>query len=371
MTEFGTGIIWGLWSGITVYRTQERTFDMYKIQEIKEKIINCLKDLERHAIFSNRAGRFDLNKDAEEFYRDLLNLFFDWNLKNLNTDKNSNYEGADLGDVEKGIAVQVTSENNSEKVHNSVKGFKNKSLRQGYKELYILMFEGKSDFPRANFAKTVDGTFIFDKFKHIIDHSDLCAKLKDAEYSYLKAIYDYLDEIVGLSYSGLDEGIDDLGIVNEIFDYIQKNKPKKATYADTIIDSSGIDLVPKIKLNFHRKQKDHIERLIKNTWDKKEVVGEFIQNQIQDDEISVNELIFQIQNDFCSLSNSNKFDAQIQDISVIRNLSQKYLPEGKRKRPDYIANAEALIFYFFEFCYIGAKTKKEKREYEQQSLFDW
>ncbi len=341
---------------------------MYNIGYFKEKIIKCLNELERYTTFSNKAGRFDLNKDAEEFYRGLLNLFFGWNLKPLNTEKDPNYEGSDLGDIERRIAVQVTSENNPDKVHSSIKGFKNKSLKDGYKELYIFMFKGKSDFPRAAFIKTVGGAFIFDKSKHIVDHSDLAAKLKDAEFDYLKAIYDYLDKIVGLSYSGLDEDIDDLGIISEIFDYIQKNKPKKATNTDTIVNSSGIDLVPKIKLNFPEEQQDRIERLMKKTWDKKEVVGRFVQHQIQEDEISINELIFQIQEDFCKLRGSDKPDARIQDISVIQNLSQKYLPERKKKHIAYIANAESLIFYFFEFCYIGTKT--DKHVHQQKFLFD-
>lgn len=236
---------------------------MYNIGDFKNKIINCLNELERRTTFFNKAGRFDLNKDAEEFYRGLLNLFFDWNLKNLNTEKDPNYEGADLGDIERRIAVQVTSENNSGKVHDSIRGFKTRSLKEGYKELYILMFRGKSNFPRADFAKRANGAFIFDKSKNIIDHSDLCVKLKDAEFDYLKAIYEYLDKIIGLSYSGLDENIDDLGIISELFDYIQKNKPKKATNIDRIVNSSGIDLVPKIKLNFPKEQQDSIERLMK------------------------------------------------------------------------------------------------------------
>ena len=341
---------------------------MYNIGIFKEKIINRLKELERCATFSNKAGYFDINKDAEEFYRGLLNLFFGWNLKNLNTEKDPNYEGVDLGDIEMRIAVQVTSENDSDKVHDSIKKFKNKSLREGYNELYVLMFKGKGNFPKVTFAKTVGEAFVFNKPKHIIDHSDLCAKLKDAEFDYLKAIDDYLDKMVEPSYSGLDEDIDDLGIISELFDYIQKNKPKKATDIYTIVNSSGIDLVPKIKLNFTKEQQDHIERLMKKTWDKKEVVGKFIQNQIQEDEISINELIFQIQADFCKLRGSNKPDAQIQDISIIQNLSQKYLPERKKKNIGYIANAESLIFYFFEFCYIGAKT--EKQVHQQKFLFD-
>lgn len=341
---------------------------MFNIGDFKEKIIKCLVDLERQTIFFNKAGRFDLNKDAEEFYRGLLNLFFGWNLKHLNTEKDPNYEGADLGDIQKGIAVQITSENDAGKVHRSIKGFKNRSLKEGYNELYIFMFKGRGDFPRADFAKTVGNAFIFDKSKHIMDHSDLFAKLKDSEFDYVKAIYDYLDEIAGVSYSGLDENTDDLGIISEIFDYIQTNKPKKATDADTIINSSGIDLVPKIRLNFPEEQQDRVERLMKKTWDKKEVVGKFIQNQIQEDEISVNELIFQIQEDFCKLRGSDKPDARVEDISVIQTLSQLYLPERKKRHIAYIANAESLIFYFFEFCYIGDKT--DKPVHQQKFLFD-
>jgi hypothetical protein len=344
---------------------------MLKIENLKKQIIEQLEELRQHASHSNKMGQFDHNQNAEEFYRGLLNLFFDWDLKNLNTVKDPNYEGADLGDIKKGIAVQVTSENNSEKVHDSIKGFKNKLFKKDYKELYILIFTGKKNFPRVDFNKTVDRAFNFDKTKHIIDHSDLVSKLRDAEFKYVKRIYDYLDEqIKKLSDYNLDEAFDDLGIISEIFDYIQENKPKKLTDIDTIISSSETNLTLKIKLNFYKKQQEHIERLIKKNWDKKNIVGDFVQKQIQEDEISINELIFQIQEDFCGLRGSNSAYAKIEDIAIIKNLSREYLPERKKRNPSYIANAEALIFYFFEFCYIGNRTEKEKPK-NQKILFDW
>ncbi|MGR0480394.1 MAG: SMEK domain-containing protein [Candidatus Electronema sp. V4] len=342
---------------------------MDKIGEYKEKIINILKDLERLVAFSNKGGRFDLNKDAEEFYRGLLNLFFGWNLKSLNTEREPNHEGVDLGDIELGIAVQVTSENNPDKVRDSIKGFKHKSLKEGYRTLYILMFRGKQDFPRVDFAKTVDGSFDFNKYKHIIDHEDLCKKLKDAEFEYLSKIYSYLDSMTKTSCSDVDNNIDDLGIISEIFDFIQSNKPKKTTDFSTIVDLSEIALKPKIKLNFQKEQKDEIDRLINKIWDKKEIVGKFIKEQYCEDEVSINELIFTIQDDFCKLSGSKKPDTKIQDISVIKNLAMNYLPETKRKNIGYIANAEALVLYFFEFCCIGQKTEF-KEEKKQLSLFN-
>lgn len=342
---------------------------MFKIGEYKDKIITRLLDLQQGAIFNNKAGRYDHTKDAEEFYRGLLNLFFNWDLKGLNTEKDPNYEGADLGDISKKIAVQITSESTSDKVHNSIKGFKNRSLNDGYDELYIFMYKGKEDFPRVEFSKTVDSAFVFDKAKHILDNSDLCAKIKDAEYeNYIVPIYNYLEKLVGMSYIGLDDLNDDLGIVGEIYDFIQENKPKKTTDKEAISTISSIDLIPKIRLNFPLEQRDHIKRLMLKTWDKKEIVKEFIERQNQEDEISVNELSFLIQADFCEIRGSYKPDAKIEDIRIIKELSMKYLPDSKAKNPNYIANAEALVFYFFEFCYIGDKTLNNKPE--QPTLFD-
>ena len=66
------------------------------------------------------------------------------------------------------------------------------------------------------------------------------------------------------------------------------------------------------------------------------------------------------------MKESQNSDASIEDIKILRNLAVGYLPESKRKNIGYIANAEALVFYFFEFCFIGKKTKDNP----QKSLFD-
>ena len=336
------------------------------LEKYKNEIIEALNNIARFAEAKNKAGRFDLNKDAEEFYRGLLNLFYNWDLKNANTDKDPNYTGVDLLYLDSQISVQVTSENDSEKVHKSIRGFKDKALQEGYTELYILMFKGKQAFPRADFASTVDNQFNFDKDKHIIDHSDLCAKLKDAEFDYIEKIWKYLEKWGCLAYSNLDEGIDDLGIIGEIFDYVQANKPKKMSSIETISSSASIELKPKMKLNFPEEQQKQVEMLVIKVWDKKETVRRFLEKQTEEDEISVNELTITVQEDYTKLKGNNTNEAKIEDIEILRSLALSYLPEKRKKNIGYQTNAEALIFYFFEFCYIGQKTKENLKK----SLFD-
>lgn len=345
---------------------------MKVLSEYKKDIIEALNHIALISEAHNKAGMFDINKDAEEFYRGLLNLFYGWDLKNANTEKDPNYEGVDLLCMNSKIAVQVTSEKNSEKIHKSIKGFKNRALKEGYTELYILMFKGKQEFPRADFTSSVGDCFVFDKDKHIIDHSDLCAKLKDAEFDDVKAIWRYLRKWNFFSYDSFDSfSENDLGIIAEIFNYIEAHRPKKLSSREAILSTAHINLIPKIKINFPIEQKNEIDRLIMRLWDKKETVEKFLQKEIEEDEVSVNELTLTIQEHYCEIKNNKDNEAKIEDIKIIRSLIdycvETYLPENKRNHIGYKANMEAIIIYFFEFCFIGKKTENEP---PPKSLFD-
>ena len=64
----------------------------------------------------------DINVIAENFYRDLLNLLYGYRLKNANHEK-QNVASIDLVDDENRLAIQVTSDNSSAKVHDTIHGF--------------------------------------------------------------------------------------------------------------------------------------------------------------------------------------------------------------------------------------------------------
>lgn len=338
---------------------------MNQIEKYKDEIIEALTHIARFADAKNKAGRFDINKDAEEFYRGLLNLFYGWDLKNANTEKDPNYAGVDLLYLGSQISVQVTSENDSEKVHKSIRGFKDKAQKEGYTELYILMFKGKQDFPRANFANTVDGEFNFDKKKHIIDHSDLCGKLKDAEFDYLETIWKYLKKWNCLAYGNLDESIDDLGIIGEIFEFLFDNLPKKSSTHSTDSDVFA-KLKVKVLLNFPKEQQNRLSEMIKNTTEKRLLAEKYLQEY--EDETRILDLKEQIQSKYCEIRGINNHEEPINDVAFLEKLVNAILPTKRQNDSHYQGNGKAIILHFFEFCFIGKKTPEESNQ--QKSLFD-
>ena len=70
----------------------------------------------------NISGNFDINKWAEDLLCPLLSIIFDAKFENINfTEKN--IASIDIGDEEKGIAYQVTSDTSSGKIWDTVEKY--------------------------------------------------------------------------------------------------------------------------------------------------------------------------------------------------------------------------------------------------------
>jgi hypothetical protein len=83
------------------------------------EIVDSLSDIASQASTRGRLGLTDLNKHAEEFFKNVLNHLFSLSLVNLNENR-SNAPGLDLGDEANGIAFQVTAERTSAKVNETL-----------------------------------------------------------------------------------------------------------------------------------------------------------------------------------------------------------------------------------------------------------
>lgn len=88
-----------------------------------------MKILTREAVrisMNNSNNLTDINILWEKISMRILNVVYGWNLCNLNSEK-QNFSGIDLGDKDKGIEVQVTSDKRSSKIRDSLVDVNNKA----------------------------------------------------------------------------------------------------------------------------------------------------------------------------------------------------------------------------------------------------
>ncbi len=153
-----------------------------------EKIIEKISILKNEIHQSGIAGLTNIHKHCENLIKDLLNIIYDLNLKNLNEETN-NYPGLDLGDIGKSISFQVTADKTSEKVNYTL----NKVLRfkhyVTFKTIKIFILGSKQG--TYSIANIPD--FKFDWQKDILDFDDLIKIVQNLDPQKIKQIVDLFD----------------------------------------------------------------------------------------------------------------------------------------------------------------------------------
>ncbi|PHU34240.1 SMEK domain-containing protein [Pseudobutyrivibrio ruminis] len=177
-----------------------------------KNITDNLAILRSQVEIRNAINLYDINIIAEDFYPGLLNIIFNRDYKNANyLEKNA--AGIDLYDEKNRLAIQVTSDNTSEKVKHTIDEFiKNESYKK-YDKLQVLILTHKKDY-RTTF--NTNGLFTFDKTTDIFDVEDLMVQIRSMNISKLKEINDFLQK--------------------ELYSKYEKASRTEASEVDTIID---------------------------------------------------------------------------------------------------------------------------------------
>ena len=157
--------------------------------DIKADLLKAIEEfLGEYARWARRAG--GSRSDAvEEFYRELLNRAFGYQLKNMNRVK-GNYPGIDLADDAAGVAVQVTTTETAEKVRQTLKQFLDveKGLYSRYSRLIVAV---AGDSKGKNSSYTTKG-FDFQPGRDIWDIAGLLAQLQNLPQEKLQDIKAFL-----------------------------------------------------------------------------------------------------------------------------------------------------------------------------------
>lgn len=119
----------------------------------------------------------DAYKKAEDFYCRLLNRIYSWELYNRNYVKNNEWD-IDLASVDKEITVQVTCRKKGKitKIKNTLKGFKSRKIKQGYKQIYIAFIDD-DEIDLDNWVELNDDTIKFDVLTNIITPKSIISKI--------------------------------------------------------------------------------------------------------------------------------------------------------------------------------------------------
>ena len=192
---------------------------MFKIGTYLSKIVVNLNSLAFFINKSNVLGLTDGNKLSENFFRDLLNDTFGYNLKNLNND-NPNCAGVDLGDEKEKICIQVTSDNSSEKIQESINKTENDGRHNNYDRIVIMIIGYKKKY-KTTFNTT---RFKFNFKKDIWDLSDIARKIQDSnDIGIATKVSDFLDSqldpVIGINPIILNDQ-DMALLIDSIYDFL-------------------------------------------------------------------------------------------------------------------------------------------------------
>lgn len=143
----------------------------------------------RYVVTSNsKRGLLDLNKQAEPFFRDLLNKTHAWNMRHMNAIR-VNYPAIDLGDADARVCVQVTAENSSSKIQETLNAFAKHKLSVQYDRLVFLILTQKKNYTKVF---QTQGGLKFDSERDIWDVDDLLSAIEAKPLPELEALLQYI-----------------------------------------------------------------------------------------------------------------------------------------------------------------------------------
>lgn len=184
------------------------------IENMMNDIAKKLTLITCYVRFKTSANLNDINTLLETSFKEILNIIFDYNLVNLNSDYL--YPAIDLGDVENRISFQITSTNDSSKISKTIKKFRENELDKDYDKLRFLIIDEK----KAYRPKVSLDTEYFSLKNDVISVFELTKYIKDLNIEKKEQIIKILDNTIGNYNIDINSNIES-NEVNTIISIIQ------------------------------------------------------------------------------------------------------------------------------------------------------
>ncbi len=186
-------------------------------------ITDALGTLAHQVEFRNSVNLYDINIVSEDFFKEFLNLVYGYNLKNLNIIE-KNASAIDLGDSSRKIAIQVTSDNSSTKINDTIEKFIEKKLFEKYDRLLILILTRKKKYRKEFETKDF---FLFNKDEDIMDNKDILQYIKDKDTEGLISISRFLETELSVRVNEEKRRqANEIETIIELIEFLSSNKGK-------------------------------------------------------------------------------------------------------------------------------------------------
>ena len=155
------------------------------------KIIDDLDAISSQVKQRCKLQQTDLNRVLEDFFKELLNLVYNVNLRNLNKDR-VNEPGLDLGDSTSPnkIAFQVTSQSGASKINNTLAKVTPEQLNT-YDKIFVFVIGKRQTTYSLNAELTKKCSF---SEKNIIGITEICREIMDLDVETIRSIQAKLAE---------------------------------------------------------------------------------------------------------------------------------------------------------------------------------
>jgi hypothetical protein len=214
-----------------------------------KNVAESLALLSKRVELLNAVNLYDINIIAEDFFAGLLNLIFDYKLKNVNVIER-NAPAIDLIDEENKISIQVTSDNSSTKIKHTISEYIDNKAYDKYDRLIVLILTRKKRYSALFDTKD---KFVFNNASDILDIKDLVKFIRGLQTEKIKSINDFLEtELCEKVYSAKKTQANEIDTIIDLIEYISKHKEVKKK-----ID---VEVDPEYKI--FKRFKDFAEKLI-------------------------------------------------------------------------------------------------------------
>lgn len=137
----------------------------------------------------------DVHMHSENFYRDLMNLLYDWSLDNINNSI-QNVEAIDLIDYNKKIIVQISATVTKAKIEKSLdKNIIEKYAQRGYKFKFVSIAENADKLRKQNYQNPYGVGF--EPQNDIFDISSLEKDIIDLQTEKMERVYQFIKAELG------------------------------------------------------------------------------------------------------------------------------------------------------------------------------